>query len=81
MSQRSEAGRLRAGAELGLDMAWKWIRISLESRTVSWYKNEIVRADVSNCMRQCLKFSVLNVHIPVYMGSKGKERGGNLGFS
>ncbi len=53
-------------------MAWKWIRISLESRMVSWYKNEIIRAGVSNCMRQCLNFLVLNVHIPAYLGSRGK---------
>ncbi len=53
-------------------MAWKWIRISLKSRMVSWYKNKIVRAGVSNCMRQCLNFLVLNVHIPAYLGSRGK---------
>jgi hypothetical protein len=29
-------------------MAWKWTRISLESRMVSWYKNEIGQAGVSN---------------------------------
>jgi hypothetical protein len=57
---------------VGYDMAWKWIRISLESRMVSWYKNEIIRAGVSNCMRQCLNFLLLNVHIPAYMGSRGK---------
>ncbi len=53
-------------------MAWKWICISLESRMVSWYKNKIVRAGVSNCVRQCLNFLVLNVHIPTYLGSRGK---------
>jgi hypothetical protein len=53
-------------------MAWRWICISLESWMVSWYKNEIVRAGVSNCMRQCLNFLVLNVHIPAYLGSRGK---------
>ncbi len=53
-------------------MAWKWICISLKSWIVSWYKNEIVRADVSNCMCQCHNFLVLNVHIPAYMGSMGK---------
>jgi hypothetical protein len=53
-------------------MARKWIRISLESRMVSWYKNEIVRAGVSNCMRQCLNFLVLHVQIPAYLGSRGK---------
>jgi hypothetical protein len=37
-------------------MAWKWIRISIESWMVSWYKNKIVRAGVSNCMSQCLNF-------------------------
>jgi hypothetical protein len=30
------------------------------------------RAVVSNCMRQCLNFLVLNVHIPAYLGSRGK---------
>jgi hypothetical protein len=53
-------------------MAWKWIRISLESWMVSWYKNKIVQASVSNCMCQCLKFLVLNVLIPAYLGSRGK---------
>jgi hypothetical protein len=53
-------------------MAWKWISTSLESLMVSWYKNEIVRVGVSNCMRQCLNVLVLNVHIPVYLGSRGK---------
>jgi hypothetical protein len=33
-------------------MAWKWIRISLKSWMVSWYKKEILQASVSNCMRQ-----------------------------
>ncbi len=37
-------------------MAWKWIQISLKSWMVSWYKNEIIRAVVSNCMRQCLNY-------------------------
>ncbi len=27
---------------MGMDMAWKWICISLESQMVSWYKNKIV---------------------------------------
>jgi hypothetical protein len=53
-------------------MAWKWSRISLESWMVSWYKNEIIQASVLNCMRQCLNFLVLNIHIPAYMGSRGK---------
>ncbi len=53
-------------------LAWKWIRISLESRMVSWYKNEIIRAGVSNRIRQCLNFLVLNVHIPTYLGLRGK---------
>ncbi len=53
-------------------MAWKWIRISLESRMVSWYKNKIVRAGVSNCMHQCLNFLEPNVHIPTYLGSRGE---------
>ncbi len=53
-------------------MAWKWIHLSLESRMVSWYKNKIELAGVSNCMRQCLNFLVLNVHIPAYLGSRGK---------
>ena len=48
-------------------MAMKWIRISLESWMVSWYKNEIVQAGASNCMPQSLNFLVLNVHIPVYL--------------
>ncbi len=39
---------------------------------VSWYKNEIVLAGVSNYMHQCLNFLVLNVHIPAYLGSRGK---------
>jgi hypothetical protein len=56
----------------GLAMAWKWIRISLESWMVSWYKNEIVQAGVSNRMRQCISFFVLNVHILAYLGSRGK---------
>jgi hypothetical protein len=44
-------------------MAWKWIRISLESWMVSWYKNEIIRAGVSNCMRQCLNvFGTKHTH-------------------
>jgi hypothetical protein len=51
-------------------MAWKWIRISFESRMVSWYKNEMVRAGISNCMRQCLNFLILNVHIPAYLGKR-----------
>ncbi len=51
---------------------WHGICISLVSRMVSWYKNEIVRAGVSNRMCQCLIFLVLNVHIPVYLGSRGK---------
>jgi hypothetical protein len=53
-------------------MAWTWIRISLKSWMVSWYKNEIVQAGVSNCMRQCLNFLVLNIHVPAYLGSRGK---------
>jgi hypothetical protein len=53
-------------------MACKWIRISLESWMVSCYKNEIVRAGVSNCMHQCLNFLVLNVHISAYLGSRGR---------
>ncbi len=57
----------------GLVMAWKWIRISLESWMVSWYKNEIVQGGVSNCMHQCLIFWVLKVHIPAYLGSRGKS--------
>jgi hypothetical protein len=56
----------------GLAMAWKWIRISLESWMVSWFKNEIVQAGVSNYMRQCLNFLILDVHIPAYLGSRGK---------
>ncbi len=44
---------------VGYYTAWKWIRISLESRMVSWYKNEIVQAGVSNCMHHCLNFSLL----------------------
>ncbi len=39
---------------------------------VSWYKNEIVQAAVSNCMCQCNNFLILNVHIPVYLGLTGK---------
>ncbi len=31
-----------------------------------------LRAGVSNCMHQCLNFLVLNVHIPAYLGSRGK---------
>jgi hypothetical protein len=53
-------------------MAWKWICISLESQMVYWYKNEIVQAGVSNCMHQYLNFLGLNVHIPAYLGSRGK---------
>jgi hypothetical protein len=53
-------------------LAWKWIRISLESWMVSWYKNEIAQASVSNCMHQCLNVLVLNAHIPKYLGSRGK---------
>ena len=54
-------------------LAWKWIRISLKSWMVSWYKNKIVRAGVSNCMgQQHLNFLVLNVHSPAYLGSRGK---------
>ncbi len=36
------------------------------------YKNEIVQAGVSNRMRQCFNFLVLNVHIPTYLGLRGK---------
>ncbi len=61
-------------------MAWKWIRISLKSRMVSWYKNEIVRAGVSNCMHQCLNFLVLNVHIPASLGLRGKPFYRNRSF-
>jgi hypothetical protein len=53
-------------------MAWKWIRISLKSRMVSWHKNKIIKAGVSNRMRQCLNSLVLNVPIPAYLGSRGK---------
>jgi hypothetical protein len=53
-------------------MAWKWICISLKSWMVSWYKNNIIQASVSNCMRQCFNFLVLNIHIPTYLGSRGK---------
>ncbi len=35
-------------------------------------QNEIVQASVSNCMRQCLNDLVLNIHIPAYLGSRGK---------
>jgi hypothetical protein len=59
-------------------MAWKWICISLESWMVSWYKNKIVRASVSNCMHQCLNCLVLNIHIPMYLGSRGKPFFWNL---
>jgi hypothetical protein len=61
-----------------LHTKWGWLfgmemdHISLKSRMVSWYKHEIVRAGVSNCMRQCLNFLVINVHIPAYLGSRGK---------
>jgi hypothetical protein len=33
---------------------------------------KMVRAGVSNCMHQCLNVLVLNVHIPAYLGSRGK---------
>ncbi len=56
-------------------MARKRIRISHESWMVSWYKNEIVQAGVSNCMHQRLNFLVLNIHIPAYLGSRGKLQG------
>ncbi len=38
-----------------------------------WYKNKIVQAGGSNCMRQCLNFLVLNIHIHVNLGSRGKS--------
>jgi hypothetical protein len=53
-------------------LTWKWICISLKSRMVSWYKNEIVQAGVSNCMHQCLNCLLLNVHIFAHLGSRGK---------
>jgi hypothetical protein len=62
-----------------LAMAWKWIRISLESLMVSWYKTKIVQAGVSNCMHQCLIVLLLNVHIPAYLGSRGKPFLQNFG--
>jgi hypothetical protein len=62
----------------GLDMAWKWIHISLKTWMVSWYKNEIVWANVSNCMSQCLSCLVLNVHISAYLGSRRKPFFQNL---
>ncbi len=37
-----------------------------------WYKNETIQARVSNCMHMCLIFFVLNVHIPLYLGSRRK---------
>jgi hypothetical protein len=56
-------------------MAWKWIRISLESWMVSWwfwYKNKIVQAHVSNCTVHVSNILVPNIHTPVYLGSRGK---------
>ena len=35
-------------------------------------QNKILWAGVSNRMHQCLNFLVLNVHIPTYLGSRGK---------
>ena len=61
-------------------MAWKWIRISLESWMVSWYKKKNEQAGVSNRMRQCLNVLVLNIHIPGYLGSKGKAFFQNFKF-
>jgi hypothetical protein len=58
-------------------MAWKWIRISLESRMVSWYQNKIVRAGVSNRMRQCLNFGTKRTHSCV-PGLKGEALFSNL---
>ncbi len=53
-------------------MAWKWIHMSLESWMVSWYKDKIAQAGVSNCMRLCLNFLVLNEHIPRIPGLIGE---------
>ncbi len=56
-------------------MTWEWICISLESWMVSWwfwYRNKIVWARVSYCMACISIFLVLNVHIPTYLGTRGK---------
>ncbi len=56
-------------------MAWKWICISLKYRMVSWwfwYKNEIIQARLKS-YGPFLNFLVLNVHIPAYLGSRGKS--------
>ncbi len=47
--------------------------VCLEFWMVSWYKNEIVQAGVSNCMRRCLNVSVLNVHFSYIPGLKGES--------
>jgi hypothetical protein len=53
-------------------MTWKWICLSLTSRMVSWYKNKIVQADVSNCMRQFLNcFGTKHTHSSI-PGLKGE---------
>ncbi len=72
-------------SNLGLAMAWKWIRISLESRmgcpdgsgtkTKSYVPvSQIACVSVSNVL-------VLIVHISVYLGSRGKPFFWNLKFS
>ncbi len=43
-------------------MAWKWVRISLKSWMVSWYKNKIVRAGVSNYIRHLNYFGTKRTH-------------------
>ncbi len=56
-------------------MAWKWIHISLESWMASWwfwYQIKIVQARVSNRTARVSNFLVQNVHIPAYLGSRGK---------
>jgi hypothetical protein len=61
-------------------MAWKWICISLESWMVSWYKKK-KDEPVSRIACVSVKFFlVLNVHIPVYLGSRGKPFFGTLSF-
>jgi hypothetical protein len=62
--------------DLGLDMAWKWIRISLNSQMVVLMEsgsNTKLYEPVSQIACVCVSIIlVINIHIPLYLHSKGK---------
>ena len=62
---------------MGLAMAWKWIHISLDSWMVVLMESGINTKfydPVSQIASICVSiFLVLNIHIPLYLDSRGKS--------